>query len=245
MHLLWNLISAAQDDGKELAVFFLGYKITPEAQYPEQLKQAASALHYLTESEGRSPSDILLGGDSAGGNLALALLSHTSHPHAAVEPLRHDRDLRGTIILSPWVTFEQDSTSMRTNSQKDVVDAVALKTWSDSFMNNAKNDYYTDPKSAPASWWDGLKVGDICLMAGRDELFVDDIEALAETMKVSRRQRGLRRGANNFEQVSRPSLELFVAQGEAHDEALMGYVVGTPGGQSEQFFRRWVLQRLR
>jgi hypothetical protein len=89
------------------------------------------------------------------------------------------------------------------------------------------------------------KVGDVCLMAGRDELVVDDIEALAETVKVSQRERGLRRRANNFEQVSKPSLELFVAQGEAHDEALMGYVFSTPGGQSEQFFRRWVLQRLR
>lgn len=185
MHLLWNLISAAKDEGAELAVFFLEYTTTPEAQYPEQLTQAADALYYLTETDGRSPSSILLGGDSAGGNMALALLSHLSHPQPNVNPLHLKEDLRGAIILSPWVTFDQDSASMKSNAQKDVVERVALKTWSDSFMGNARRDSYNDPKSAPSSWWKGLKVSDICLMAGRDEIFVDDIKALSETMKVS------------------------------------------------------------
>jgi hypothetical protein len=62
---------------------------------------------------------------------------------------------------------------------------VALKNWSDAFTGHAKKDCYNDPKSAPSSWWQDLRVDDVCIMADRDEVFVDDIEELAQTMKVS------------------------------------------------------------
>lgn len=54
-------------------VFYLDYDCAPEYKYPHQLNQALDFWHYLTNDLGYKPEDIIVGGDSAGGNLTLAL----------------------------------------------------------------------------------------------------------------------------------------------------------------------------
>ncbi|EOO01545.1 putative alpha beta hydrolase fold protein [Phaeoacremonium minimum UCRPA7] len=75
-------VRAGQDIGVEVAVAVLHYTLCPEGQYPVQLCQAADALGHILDS-GTEPRDIIIGGDSCGGNLTVALLCHILHPHPA------------------------------------------------------------------------------------------------------------------------------------------------------------------
>jgi acetyl esterase/lipase len=74
-------------------VFALDYRLAPEHPYPAQLEDALAAYLWLLES-GVSPDRLVVMGDSAGGNLALALLLKL-------------RDLNlplpaGAVPLCPW-----------------------------------------------------------------------------------------------------------------------------------------------
>ncbi|MBE3045678.1 alpha/beta hydrolase fold domain-containing protein [Candidatus Bathyarchaeota archaeon] len=55
------------------------YSLSPEAYYPTHLRQAAAALNYMLKT-GIHPRDMIIGGDSTGGHLAVQLLHHLSHP---------------------------------------------------------------------------------------------------------------------------------------------------------------------
>lgn len=139
------------------------------------------------ENDAHSSLQIILSGDSAGGNLLLALLSHLIHPHPEVPPifLPPDSSFRGAALLSPWVTFDTESSdSMRRNRAKDVLHIPSLETWSAQFTGSAPPDNYLDPLRAPAEWWVGLPIRHILLVSGADEIFVDDIDVFARKLSV-------------------------------------------------------------
>lgn len=69
-----------------VAVVSVDYSLSPEAKFPTALEECAAVVRYVAEhgaAWGLDPSRILVGGDSAGGNLALAtalLLRDTDGP---------------------------------------------------------------------------------------------------------------------------------------------------------------------
>ena len=87
--------------------------------FPAQLLDALSGLYYLTQTLGFEPENIIIGGDSAGGHLAITLaryLIRESFPTLRVP--------RGIILLSPacdWTgTHDASSTaSIKTNAAVD------------------------------------------------------------------------------------------------------------------------------
>ena len=70
----------------DVAVVSVDYALSPEAKFPQALEECAAVVRFVAEhgaSWGLDPSRIFLGGDSAGGNLALAtalLLRDTGGP---------------------------------------------------------------------------------------------------------------------------------------------------------------------
>jgi acetyl esterase len=73
----------------EVATVSVDYALSPEARFPQALQECAAVVRHVAREGagwGLDPSRILLGGDSAGGNLALAtalLLRDTSGPKLA------------------------------------------------------------------------------------------------------------------------------------------------------------------
>ena len=55
--------------GKNVAFLFLEYTLVPYATYPVQIREGVEALDYVLNDLERSSSDVLLAGDSAGGNM--------------------------------------------------------------------------------------------------------------------------------------------------------------------------------
>jgi acetyl esterase/lipase len=181
---------------RSIAVLMLDYTLVPEATHPTQLREAVAGLAHLLTDTGRKPSDIFLSGDSAGGNLAMALLSHTLHPHPDVPTLKIDQPLGGALLYSPWVGFSTDYPSFD-NYKLDVMSAIVLRKWSAMLLNKSDpsnpeadpgpitGDAYTEACKNPASWWKGMHsiCSDIFVCYGSDEVLADAIKEWESPMK--------------------------------------------------------------
>ena len=105
---------------KARQIVFLEYGLAPRYRYPMQLAQVAAGLQHLVEVEGLPASELIVGGDSAGGALVASLLAHliTPCPHAIPVSLRGDR-FKGVFLTSPWVVISTDQPSYDQNSKTD------------------------------------------------------------------------------------------------------------------------------
>lgn len=75
--------------------------LTPENPFPAALIDALAGYTYLVKTLGFSPENIIVEGDSAGGNLALALTRYLVESKAAGSP--HIPSPPGSLLLlSPW-----------------------------------------------------------------------------------------------------------------------------------------------
>jgi acetyl esterase/lipase len=70
------------------------YRLAPEHPFPAALEDSLAAYKYLLET-GHDPSDIVVGGDSAGGGLAVSLLLEIRDQNLPMPA--------SAILLSPWV----------------------------------------------------------------------------------------------------------------------------------------------
>lgn len=126
----------------------------------------------------------MLAGDSAGGNLALGVLSHLSHPHPEISRLELKENLRGAVLISPWVSFDTSVDSMTQNERKDFLTAGSIGPWVAAFLSGAPTDPWNQPLMASPEWWEQLKVDEVLINAGADEIMIDDIRAFAKRFKV-------------------------------------------------------------
>ena len=182
---LYAILTDLQDAGKDVAFFVVTYTLTPHAVYPTQIKQAVEAVRYILQDRANPPSNTFIGGDSAGGNLTFAVLSHISHPHPEIEHLELSEPLGGAFAIAPWASFRQDFASMKDNVNKDMLTPGTLKRWSDLYIAGQEGDNYNQPMLAPVEWWSGLKVDEILVVAGSDELLLGGIEEFLKKLKVS------------------------------------------------------------
>lgn len=179
-----DVLEVLNGNGHDIAVFFPRYTITPRGRYPTQLRQAIEGLRYILNETGRSPSNVMIGGDSAGGNLAMATLLHLTHPHPEIEPLSLSESLAGAFGFAPWINFNRDWPSMEENLYKDIIPLSSLENWSTAYLNNGEGDSWSEPSRAPLEWWKDVKTERILILAGADEILLSPIEDFATKIKV-------------------------------------------------------------
>lgn len=92
----------------------LGYRLAPEHPFPAALDDAMTAWRFL-RAQGYAPSQIAIGGDSAGGNLTAVL----------VNALREQNERPACAwLVSPWTDLTMSGHSLVT---KDAVDPIIHK----------------------------------------------------------------------------------------------------------------------
>ncbi|SFX06641.1 alpha/beta hydrolase [Marinospirillum alkaliphilum] len=98
---------ARHADARVLAI---DYRLAPDYPWPAGLEDALAACHWLLE-QGVTPERLAIGGDSAGGGLAVSLL----------QSLRREghRQPAACVLLSPWVDLSCSSPSMDLNAATD------------------------------------------------------------------------------------------------------------------------------
>ena len=164
----------ARDAGAR--VLALDYRQAPEYRYPAWLEDAVSAYQYLLAS-GERPHQIVLAGDSAGGNLVLVTLLRL-------------RDLglpqpAGAICLSPWTNLACNSKSFRQNQDSEAMlnaDAIAALGRHHIGTDNPK-----DPLLSPAHA-DFTGLPPLMVHVGSGEILLDD----ARAVKRAARKAGIR-----------------------------------------------------
>ncbi|HEY1470832.1 MAG TPA: alpha/beta hydrolase [Candidatus Acidoferrum sp.] len=147
--------------------FALDYRLTPEHRFPAQLEDALSAYKWLLEN-GADPDSLILAGDSAGGNLALASLLAARESKLALPTL--------VIALSPPTDFELDLVG---DWKFDWIEKRMLERWADWFCDAAER---CNPLVSPVLA-DLSGLPPIYIQAGRVEILYDSIRAFADRAK--------------------------------------------------------------
>ncbi|KAJ3578594.1 hypothetical protein NPX13_g1970 [Xylaria arbuscula] len=215
--------------GADFAVAFLAYSLAPAAQYPVQLAEAVDLLRYLTDKEGKNPEKIVIAGDSAGGQLGLAVVSHLLHPHPSIERLTLPSPLAGLGLVSPWTGPTVTAESAKHNACRDVVNKAVLEKWGTYAVGSAAQDEYNSPLTANSDWWSGIStlVKTTIVIGGKDEVLFNDIEALVNKLKPSV-----------------PNLEVIYFD-ETHDPLMLDPILHMKEEcESSKVLKSWVISRL-
>ncbi|KHN98711.1 Alpha/beta hydrolase fold-3 [Metarhizium album ARSEF 1941] len=229
----WNAyVLAGREAGVEVAVACLQYTLLNHGRFPVPLVQAAEALGSILDS-GVGPSDVYVGGDSAGGNLAMQVVSHALHPYPGIRPLRPQlsEPLAGVFLVSPWLSNNVSSGSFKKNDGNDMisigaVDVLGAALYGEDLVRehksavlagdmSAANPYMT-PLDTSEDWLDGIGrvVSRLYLTVGKNEVLYDHGVALVSLLR--------RRDATC-------KIRLDESEREAHDFILIENIFEKPG----------------
>lgn len=93
-------------------VLCFDYRLAPENPYPAAVEDVMAVWNYLMLL-GYGARDVIVTGDSAGGNLALALLLRLKQEERLLP--------RGLALMSPWTDLTSSGKSFQTNADMDPV----------------------------------------------------------------------------------------------------------------------------
>lgn len=168
---IYNLVNCAR-----LSILILDYSLAPESQYPQQLCEAAHLYESLTDQE--ECTNIMLLGDSAGGNLVIQLLAHLHHKHPDAVQIRSEVRPNAAVILSPWVNLHPQFTgSYLEFDGVDILDQSFLYRWAGEFcgsLSERETSPWVSPLSAHSSHWEKVFPEQSLLIWGSDEVMRDD-----------------------------------------------------------------------
>ncbi|KAM7205735.1 Alpha/Beta hydrolase fold [Naviculisporaceae sp. PSN 640] len=125
MPLILKIVSAS----KASQVAILEYSLAPEHPYPTQTIQAIAALKHVLDKMSVPPEDIILAGDSAGGQMVGSVLAHIVRPCPYAAPLTLEAKgqaakarLGGALLISPLTMLEIKPESYERNDGQDYLD---------------------------------------------------------------------------------------------------------------------------
>ncbi|MCH5251272.1 MAG: alpha/beta hydrolase [Lachnospiraceae bacterium] len=119
-------------------VLCFDYRLAPEHPYPAATQDAMKIWNYLMLL-GYGARDIIIAGDSAGGNLALSLVMKLKQENRLLP--------RGLVLMSPWTDLTSSGKSHVTRADIDpVLDAVYIN---EMIENYAKGENLKDPLISP------------------------------------------------------------------------------------------------
>lgn len=100
-------------------VLCFDYRLAPEHPYPAAMEDAMKAWNYLMLL-GYGARDVVVAGDSAGGNMALSLVLKLKEQKRILP--------RGLVLMSPWTDLTSQGITHRTKAELDpVLDAAYLE----------------------------------------------------------------------------------------------------------------------
>ncbi len=166
--LTWRLARACKSP-----VLAVDYRKAPDHAFPAWLEDAMAAYEDLL-ALGHAPADVVVSGDSAGGNIALAL-AHRAR--------RLGRPMPGKLVLfSPWADLACQGRSFDSNARRDAMfDAQGVR---------AMGEYLTrdcdprDPEVSPINA-DFKGFPEMLLFAGSTEVFLDDARTVASRARAA------------------------------------------------------------
>lgn len=163
-----RILAAKLAHGTGIETVSFEYRLAPENPYPAAIEDVMKVWNYLMQM-GYGAKDIIVAGDSAGGNLALEL---------CLELKKKQRFLpKAMILFSPWTDMRCTSSSYKTYMDKD-----PLLTYE--YVINARNAYAGENADFEAPEYSPIlgeldKMPPMLIQVGSNEILRDDSEQLA------------------------------------------------------------------
>jgi epsilon-lactone hydrolase len=157
----------------QIPVLIIDYRKAPENKFPAALDDALKAYDWLVYIKSFQPENIIIGGDSAGGGLAMASLLKLKE---LKKPLP-----KAAFLISPWLDLTLSGDSIKTKQDLDVIlDLKDLQMWAETYLDkeDAKNPY------ASPLFGDLSKLPPIFIQVGSSELLCSDSTRLFELLKA-------------------------------------------------------------
>jgi len=130
-------------DLENVIIFAVKYPLTPEYPYPTQINTALDAYDYLVIENKVDAKRIIIGGDSAGGNLCLAMLQRLRDQEKAMPA--------GAMLISPWVelTYEVPAHATKADTRRDYLSPRCAKPFVEAFTGVPPVVDLSDPLVSP------------------------------------------------------------------------------------------------
>ena len=150
------------------------YRLAPEHMYPAALCDARKLWDYLMYL-GYGANEIIIAGDSAGGNLALEL---------CLELKQTQRKLpKAMILMSPWTDMAMTGASYKSWKDKDpMLDEAYIRSIREAYVG--KDADYADTKYSPL-FADLKGMPSALIQVGSNEILRSDSESLTKRLRKS------------------------------------------------------------
>ena len=205
-------IMACAKAARVKVVYVLEYRLAPTVKFPGQLVQAAQAVNYLLQRY--RAEDLVMGGDSAGGNLALGVLGHVKAPHPDVPLIKlgeEKKRIGAVYLLSPWTTFDTSDPSFARNYYSDHLIGPRIVKLQPYWIANPPNtSILAEPSLAQGTEWTDLAVERLLVVNGGAEVLCGPIDRMCKLL-----------GAENLREKPRASVAFVKGEGEVHVHSAM------------------------
>ena len=151
-------------------VLCFDYRLAPEHPYPAALEDAMKAWNYLMLL-GYGARDVILTGDSAGGNLALSLMLRLKQEGRLLP--------RGLVLMSPWTDLTASGQSYET--KKDVDPVLDAEYIGQMVKNYAEGQDLKNPFISPI-FGDFSDFPSTYIQVGENEILLNDSIMLHQKM---------------------------------------------------------------
>ncbi len=158
--------------GRDAAIrtLAIAYRLAPEAPYPAALEDALAAWRFLRD-QGYAPGSIAVGGDSAGGNLTLALMLRLRAMGEALPA--------AAWLVSPWLDLRMTG---KTLDSKAAIDPLISR----DYLNGLAAAFLAghdpgDPEVSPL-YADLAGLPPVLIQVGSSETLLDDAVRVAAAL---------------------------------------------------------------
>jgi acetyl esterase/lipase len=157
----------------ESKVFSINYRLAPEYPFPSAIEDTIEIYNWIL-SQNFSPEKICVGGVSAGGGLALALLIFLKENSISIPAC--------SVLMSPWTDLSQSCDSYESKKMIDpVIKKEYLQSWADDYLQGQE---FSNPLASPF-FADLSDMPPSLIQVGSSEVMLGDSERIFDKSKLA------------------------------------------------------------